>query len=194
MAWALGSHHKILIKGNLELRTTTSSLLGGVSWENERQNFFKNLKKYFQVEEIPYFDDYHAETIAGITHQADWLGSAELLEDPNIQWKKLTVNLLKDNGYAIPSIKKNLTFKEIFGFSPRQIQQDFIDAISAPGVYILEAPMGIGKTEAALYVPGDGRLRKSKTAGRDRHAHTGIQNCQSCQNHAERLRQNSWNG
>ena len=151
LAWALGSHHKILIKGNLELLTSTSSLLGGVSWENERQNFFKNLKKYFQVEEIPYFDDYHAETIAGITQQADWLGSAELFEDPNIQWKKLTVNLLKDNGYAIPSIKKNLTFKEIFGFSPRQIQQDFIDAISAPGVYILEAPMGIGKTEAALY-------------------------------------------
>jgi len=34
---------------------------------------------------------------------------------------------------------------------PRKIQTSLIKAIQGPGVYVLEAPMGVGKTEAALY-------------------------------------------
>ena len=44
-------------------------------------------------------------------------------------------------------------FKKRFGFSPNLIQKSFIDIVnnaSEPGLFILEAPMGCGKTEAAL--------------------------------------------
>ncbi len=44
-------------------------------------------------------------------------------------------------------------FKESFGFFPRETQKDMIDIVAKtvePGIFILEAPMGIGKTEAAL--------------------------------------------
>jgi len=44
-------------------------------------------------------------------------------------------------------------FEHRFGFSPRPEQKIFIDTIVSskqPGLFILEAPMGIGKTEAAL--------------------------------------------
>ena len=44
-------------------------------------------------------------------------------------------------------------FRRRFGFSPNRMQLDVLDAVervSRPGIYILEAPMGWGKTEGAL--------------------------------------------
>lgn len=44
-------------------------------------------------------------------------------------------------------------FEHRFGFFPREVQKIFIDTIMSckePGLFILEAPMGLGKTEAAL--------------------------------------------
>ncbi|MCD7825240.1 MAG: CRISPR-associated helicase Cas3' [Clostridiaceae bacterium] len=44
-------------------------------------------------------------------------------------------------------------FVHRFGFPPRPVQKIFIDTIAStrqPGLFILEAPMGVGKTEAAL--------------------------------------------
>ena len=48
-----------------------------------------------------------------------------------------------------PRIRPGLSFPELFGFSPRGIQQSLVESITGPGVYILEAPMGQGKTEEA---------------------------------------------
>ncbi|MGH8763148.1 MAG: CRISPR-associated helicase Cas3', partial [Nitrosospira sp.] len=39
----------------------------------------------------------------------------------------------------------------VFGFVPTAAQIKLIEAANQPGVYVLEAPMGSGKTEAALY-------------------------------------------
>lgn len=44
-----------------------------------------------------------------------------------------------------------MEFNDVFGFSPREAQSKLITACDKPGVYVLEAPMGLGKTEAALY-------------------------------------------
>lgn len=44
-------------------------------------------------------------------------------------------------------------FKGMFGFSPNQVQRDLMDIVNNckdPGIFIIEAPMGLGKTEAAL--------------------------------------------
>lgn len=46
-------------------------------------------------------------------------------------------------------------YQERFGFSPRNFQlilSQTIEKTTNPGIVILEAPMGIGKTEAALAV------------------------------------------
>ena len=45
------------------------------------------------------------------------------------------------------------SFKDSFGFIPRETQRAMLDIVSAsekPGIFILEAPMGCGKTEVAL--------------------------------------------
>lgn len=44
-----------------------------------------------------------------------------------------------------------LSFKDLFGFAPNAMQEAFLEKATTPGVHILEAPMGLGKTEAALY-------------------------------------------
>jgi CRISPR-associated endonuclease/helicase Cas3 len=44
-----------------------------------------------------------------------------------------------------------MSFEQAFGFAPHPLQREFINAVDGPGVYVLEAPMGSGKTEAALY-------------------------------------------
>jgi CRISPR-associated endonuclease/helicase Cas3 len=54
-------------------------------------------------------------------------------------------------GFVSTALKQDLGFADIFDFSPRDVQQCFIEQVTQPGVYVLEAPMGVGKTEAALY-------------------------------------------
>ncbi|WP_197030667.1 CRISPR-associated helicase Cas3' [Halomonas sp. BC04] len=50
------------------------------------------------------------------------------------------------------TVKSDLTFQDIFPFPPNAAQARLAEVASRPGVYLLEAPMGLGKTEAALYV------------------------------------------
>ncbi|MBM4431645.1 MAG: CRISPR-associated helicase Cas3' [Chloroflexi bacterium] len=44
-----------------------------------------------------------------------------------------------------------LRFEDIFAFAANPLQEAFVGVVTGPGLYILEAPMGAGKTEAALF-------------------------------------------
>jgi len=50
----------------------------------------------------------------------------------------------------MPKIRSGLSFEELFPFPPNHLQQIVVDYIRRPGIYAIEAPMGMGKTEAAL--------------------------------------------
>ena len=54
-------------------------------------------------------------------------------------------------GFHGYSPTRGLSFKRLFGFEPNEMQRAFMEKAVTPGVHILEAPMGLGKTEAALY-------------------------------------------
>jgi CRISPR-associated endonuclease/helicase Cas3 len=59
-------------------------------------------------------------------------------------------------GWHRRSVTLGKTFPELFAkpgspeFSPRLLQETLIALVDQPGLYIVEAPMGMGKTEAAL--------------------------------------------
>lgn len=95
--------------------------------------------------------------MAGLTCVSDWIGSDEeffpadgppVIDGDHAATARHAVDKC---GFRKIELKKGLSFKEVFGFEPYDAQKEFIDSISYPGVYVLEAPMGMGKTEAALY-------------------------------------------
>lgn len=125
---------------------------GGAAWQQERAALVAELKERLdsdwpQVESVP-----QARLLAGLTSVADWIGSGEFFEDPAQPWQERIEPVLDDAGFIRPDYRVELSFEQVFGFAPRPAQQQLIEAVSAPGVYVLEAPMGLGKTEAALYV------------------------------------------
>src|SRR5690606_5658068 len=92
-----------------------------------------------------------ARVVAGLTSVADWIGSGQNFEDPDIPWQQSISKALDDAGFVPPSYRKDLEFVDVFGWPPREAQAALISQVQGPGVYVLEAPMGLGKTEAALF-------------------------------------------
>lgn len=98
--------------------------------------------------------------LTGFTIFSDWIGSntdwfpPEIPTD-NTNLKGRTLRVLKDLNWN-PTVHRDLSFGQQFhpqapeAFSPRDIQTALLAAADAPGLYIVEAPMGMGKTEAAL--------------------------------------------
>ena len=98
--------------------------------------------------------------LAGFTIFADWIGSNSDWFPPEISTDSKTLtaatNQILDDLNWNPSIRQDLSFGQQFNpqapeaFAPREIQSALLQAADTPGLYIVEAPMGMGKTEAAL--------------------------------------------
>lgn len=95
-------------------------------------------------------------SVAGLVTLADWIGSdslffpvdEELAEDA---LRHAAAEAVEAIGLGLPPVRDGLDFAALFpGKSPYPMQLACAEAISGPGVYVLEAPMGMGKTEAAL--------------------------------------------
>lgn len=145
----LGQHHGFspAVAG---LRANDDNF-GGKAWQNEREKLVAALQKALnetwpQVESVA-----QARLLAGLTSVSDWIGSGYHFEDPREPWEDRITAAVDDAGFVPVSYKSGLNFEDVFGFSPRQAQSSLIDQVSRPGVYVLEAPMGLGKTEASLY-------------------------------------------
>ncbi|MBR3664084.1 MAG: CRISPR-associated helicase Cas3' [Desulfovibrio sp.] len=95
-------------------------------------------------------------SVAGLITLADWIGSDEdffpadrALSDETLQ--KIACEAVTEIGLGKPIVRKDLSFEDIFnGMTAYPMQIACQEAITGPGVYVLEAPMGMGKTEAAL--------------------------------------------
>lgn len=108
--------------------------------------------------------------MAGYLSLADWLASntayfpllppAQVLSLEDFQsraemgLKKIGLTKVWNHTSELPIISPQ-KFKDIFGFPPNSIQSEAINLaqkIQEPGLFIIKAPMGFGKTEAALEV------------------------------------------
>ncbi len=126
-------------------------VFGGTPWQERRAELVQNLKvatglKFPVIENLQ-----QAKAVAGLTTVSDWIGSGTDFDNPDDAWQSLVKGAVDAAGFVKPDLIKGLSFNTIFGFEPRGIQELLIQQANMPGTYILEAPMGIGKTEAALY-------------------------------------------
>ncbi len=145
----LGQHHGY--SPNLSLYQAHSEVFGGTSWQEKRNELLSLLKKTLAAEFPVIQDDLQARVMAGLTTAADWIGSGWQFENPTDDWRDKIITAVDAAGFIPPKMKADLDFSAVFPFSPKQTQIRLIEAATQPGVYVLEAPMGLGKTEAALY-------------------------------------------
>lgn len=145
----LGQHHGF--SPTLAGKGADAEVFGGKLWQAEREKLVAALQESLgaawpQVESVA-----QAGVLAGLTSVADWIGSGHHFENPQDPWEEKVSEALDDAGFVPVSYKPSMNFEDIFDFSPWQAQSTLIEQVSGPGVYVLEAPMGLGKTEAALY-------------------------------------------
>lgn len=152
LAVVVGSHHGVRI----EDRKLTDEVpqVGGTSWASERQALLQRLvDEYGPLVDEPAPD---LDVLSGLICVADWIGSDEEHFPPaglpeGIDLSTHAHAAVEACGWGPIVIRPGLSFKDIFSNEPYPIQRDFVRAVDSPGLYVLEAPMGLGKTEAALY-------------------------------------------
>jgi CRISPR-associated endonuclease/helicase Cas3 len=145
----LGQHHGF--SPALPGRLAYDENFGGIAWQQEREMLVVALQNALDEKWPEINSIYQARLLAGLTSVSDWIGSGEFFEDPEIPWTENINKSLDEAGFVPAIYKTGLSFEEVFGFLPREAQSLLIEQVSSPGVYVLEAPMGLGKTEAALY-------------------------------------------
>ncbi|OGX35477.1 MAG: hypothetical protein A3C36_02215, partial [Omnitrophica WOR_2 bacterium RIFCSPHIGHO2_02_FULL_52_10] len=94
--------------------------------------------------------------MAGLISVADWIGSNENFFPAGIETSfsestEIAKGAFKTVGLDSLDIKQGLSFEDVFEFSPNDLQRKIGADIKEPGLYVIEAPMGMGKTEAALW-------------------------------------------
>jgi CRISPR-associated endonuclease/helicase Cas3 len=95
---------------------------------------------------------------AGLVTVADWIGSDEDFFCPGRgdgpaepgRARAAARRALAQIGTDAPGLAPGRSFHDLFGFEPNELQLAALRVIQRPGVYVIEAPMGMGKTEAAL--------------------------------------------
>lgn len=138
-------------------------------WKNAQKDLFDwslNKSGFNTVEEMPDITMEGKVLLTGLLIMADWISSNENYF-PLINIYEDIFNINQEDRMKNGWLKWFNTFNWIpekqidiidayisrFGFEPREMQFKFSEAIknsNEPGIFIIEAPMGVGKTEAAL--------------------------------------------
>lgn len=147
------------------------------TWQSVQEQLFKyglSSSGYDSVDEIPDINQPEAVLLEGLLIMADWLASSESLDDSentqlfpliglNQTWSDIdmssrfrnAISAWYQSGEWVPAqvgIEAD-PYQKRWGFNARPVQKTMTEAIEKttdPGMVIIEAPMGLGKTEIAL--------------------------------------------
>lgn len=137
-------------------------------WKDMREEFFAEaLKKcgFSHVGGLPAVNGIPAQAILlGLLTMADWIASNEEyfplidIDEDEVVDKEARARGYdaweKNAAWQAKAVKDvDSTYRNRFGFLPASVQRalaEVIESTEDPGIYIVEAPMGSGKTEAAL--------------------------------------------
>jgi CRISPR-associated endonuclease/helicase Cas3 len=173
----LAGHHGNLPNGQELLDPARFDQLGRAPiWGELREELFDHLQSVCDPPQINALPEDPAERNAlmllllGLVTAADWVSSDEsrfLYTSPEMDAQDYQHLSVERAGQAVRELgftgwqpaAEQITFASLFEHrgitSANPIQQSVIDAaadVSSPALVILEAPTGIGKTEAALYL------------------------------------------
>lgn len=172
VADAVGCHHgsraSPTIRNYLE---GDASAIGRSGWSQVRRDIVEALMQVLGPGEIPSKQSLSGPDfmlISGLTSFADWIGSNEdwfpfgTPEDCGDlpgwfrERQARAKQALNAIGWAhrTPLSSEPKSFERVFNLPPRPLQQAVVEALAAltePAVFLMEAPMGEGKTEAAFY-------------------------------------------
>lgn len=129
-------------------------IYGGPAWQQERERLIEKVKDRLQVEWPQIHNENQANALSGLTCVADWIASGSSFDKTDVNGPEIDQQVssaLDHAGFLAPRLVQGLSFEQVFGFPPRPAQSTFMKVVSDAGAYVLEAPMGLGKTEAALY-------------------------------------------
>lgn len=152
----VGSHHGALFK-NIKRYRGNDEIFGGDVWNNERLSLITALKQRLGCDFPTLSTDTQARLLSGLTTVADWIGSGGKFSLPSEHWEATLdqdiQQTVQDAGFTKFSVRPNLTFSDVFGsdFQPNIMQSQFFKHAEMNALNFIEAPMGMGKTEAALY-------------------------------------------
>ena len=156
----VGQHHGKFVAGaGLPI---DCDVYGGQDWNVLRQQLEEKLSLRFCPPGLKLTELYNSfkdissaqlSAVSGLTTISDWLASSDLLcaayEDGG---EVLVSQKLEELGFQCLRIKKDISFDSMFGFKPNTVQREFIGIVEPGGVFVLEAPMGIGKISPVFSV------------------------------------------
>jgi CRISPR-associated endonuclease/helicase Cas3 len=172
VADAVGCHHGSRASPmSLEYLSCNERALGQKQWSDMRRGVLNALIEIFRPALTPMKETLSGPDfmlLSGLTSFADWIGSNEKWfqfgtpEDcDGLQgWydsrRSNAARALDTLGWErrSPLVSEHRTFQELFDMPPRPLQDAVaraVDEMPNPGVILVEAPMGEGKTEAAFY-------------------------------------------
>lgn len=167
--------HKSSIKDQIDAypanyyQTETVNTEVGLRWKSEQRKIYEwalASNGFGAGEEIPVLTQPAQIILLGLLTMADWIASNttyfpllpvddETVPDTMERCRKGFIRWKRDAELWDPPYISDPAelYLHRFGFAPRNVQRVFSEVIAGctqPGIFVLEAPMGVGKTEAAL--------------------------------------------
>lgn len=151
--WAaiVGAHHGRLKGDRLPANAD------GDLWAAQRRRLLATLTAEFGPlpDHAPGHDSAALWFNAGLIAVADWLASDDRHFPPSktlaaSEIRQRAERQLRQIGMRPGVVAAGKRFADLFAFPPNALQTVFADAVRRPGIYVVEAAMGCGKTEAAL--------------------------------------------
>jgi CRISPR-associated endonuclease/helicase Cas3 len=180
IATVVGGHHGVF-PGVLDVNNAADQRkqIGSGVWKSHQEWLITQTAALLVGDQLPVpsrLTNAGALWLAGFISVADWIGSNDAffayaatagqlphdfsLDRYGAQAQECAARALTALGWgAWPQETPPRTFRELFPFSANDVQLktvEIADALQRPALIIIEAPMGEGKTEAALYLADRG--------------------------------------
>ncbi|WP_105317430.1 CRISPR-associated helicase/endonuclease Cas3 [Thermus tenuipuniceus] len=169
LAQALGAHHGFPAEERERTLGKQHVKAEPQSWREARAYLVEALAKALGLEPLSSLPDPSPEAllrVMALASFADWIASDPTLfpygRDPTAPgyWEEALQKAreaLKSLRWPKPLSKGEREFRDLFPFAPNPLQEavssllDGVQEIREPALLLVEAPMGLGKTESALY-------------------------------------------